>query len=1015
MHFPLVQPFFLRFLTACICISLIPMEKTCLAQASNYNFEHLTTDHGLASNKVEAVLQDREGFYWIATQNGLNRFDGTSFKIYRHDSVDSTSLTHNYCTALLEGKNGDIWVGTYNGVSRFIKNKGCFQPIFLHHPSNNFEITNRIYHLAVDRDGNIWIAGNGLWKYVVENDSIILFEKNIRDTTAVYSVITQLVYDPMNKGLWFSTGDGLAFISVARSQFYHKKNNPMQWKVFDYAGDAAMTLDNKNRFWFIDEPTHLLCYFEIDKNQITRTGKVSYGIHHIGADDHNRIWIFNWVAKTEIFDPETGTTDTTFFSIHHKNSILSEKARLLYIDKQNNYWIASGNGISIYKEGNQYYKLHTLPVKEKDFQKEPLRINALAQNEPEILWIATNLGLFKYNLTSGSFKHINVNAPTLNISSFCVDGDRLWMGIYDQLWGMDTRSERIVKKIYLTPRIVFIRKSSNGDLWAGLWTGGLYRIRSKNNEITHFQKTDTEPTALKSNNLITGLAANDVFWIGYNSGFGFSKYSISSNTFTHYHPQEKELFNSNAGTINVITMGSDGYMWLGTRGSGIFRYDPTMGSYENYQQQQGLNSNYINSIISDGINLWISTADGMNYINSENQSIRQLNMDLVFPDNDYAANGIQGLNDKLYFFCKNEFVEINPLAYKPDQQFPRLVISSFKIFDTEVPVTTQLRTINLSYRENFFSFEYSTVKTNPLKEVNYAFMLEGFDKNWNLAGHQQNASYTNVPGGHYRFMIKATNSEGQWSDALLSIPVIIRPPFWRTWWFAVLCVGFIAGSIYMIYWYRIRQIRRIYSIKSKISQDLHDEVGSTLSSIHVHSTVASKALDKNIEITKKALNHIHQNSRLVMDNMSDIVWAINRGRAGESTLEDKLKNYGYELLTPLNINVMYDIDTDAEKILNHFEARKNILLIVKEAMNNIAKYSKATEATVRVEIMKKHLLLRINDNGIGFSMTTKRNGNGLFNMQHRTETLGGKFVLRSEENKGTSLTCSIPIANISNM
>ena len=203
------------------------------------------------------------------------------------------------------------------------------------------------------------------------------------------------------------------------------------------------------------------------------------------------------------------------------------------------------------------------------------------------------------------------------------------------------------------------------------------------------------------------------------------------------------------------------------------------------------------------------------------------------------------------------------------------------------------------------------------------------------------------------------------------------------------------------------------AVRARISQDLHDEVGATLSSIHVYSSVASKAMEKDAQKAKEALTHINQNTRQVMENMSDIVWAINTGQVGETALEIKLKNYGYELLTPLNIRCIYWIDKDADKRLVNIEARKNVLLIVKEAMNNIAKYSEATEAMVKLEFRNRNLQLEIGDNGKGFNEKGNRSGNGLHNMRRRSETMGGSFVIRSETNKGTMLHVNIPITSIS--
>lgn len=200
--------------------------------------------------------------------------------------------------------------------------------------------------------------------------------------------------------------------------------------------------------------------------------------------------------------------------------------------------------------------------------------------------------------------------------------------------------------------------------------------------------------------------------------------------------------------------------------------------------------------------------------------------------------------------------------------------------------------------------------------------------------------------------------------------------------------------------------------RNRIARDLHDEIGSTLSSIHVYSSAAKKAMGVTPDVTNDILTRINQSAHEVMENMSDIVWAINPGRNGELTLEHKLKNYGYELLTPQGINCVYKIDSETERQLSHIEARKNILLISKEAMHNMAKHSKATEASINFGTSNGVLLLRITDNGKGFTPEKKGSGNGLFNMQRRTEALGGTFELSSREGGGTTIECRIPITSI---
>jgi signal transduction histidine kinase len=219
----------------------------------------------------------------------------------------------------------------------------------------------------------------------------------------------------------------------------------------------------------------------------------------------------------------------------------------------------------------------------------------------------------------------------------------------------------------------------------------------------------------------------------------------------------------------------------------------------------------------------------------------------------------------------------------------------------------------------------------------------------------------------------------------------------------------------MIYRYRIGQLKKILAMRAKISQDLHDEVGAILSSIQVYSSIASRAIYKEPEKAVDALHYIHKNANHVMENMSDIVWAINTGNTGNISLSGKLKDFGYEILTPLNINCDYKIDKEAENKLVNMEVRKNILLIAKEAMNNIAKHSHATETTVKLNFNAHYLELEISDNGIGLSKENGRSGNGLVNMEKRATALRGLFSIYSEPNRGTRILCKIPIARISDL
>ena len=235
-------------------VSLITI-NIAAAQSSHQIFEHLTTEHGLSSNKVEAILQDKEGFYWIATQNGLNRFDGTSFKIFHNKTNDTTSLSHNHCTSIIEDANGDIWVGTFNGLSRYIKKKGNFQQIIFQHPSQSPEIANIIRDIQSDAEGNIWVTGSALWKFNPMTNASSIFLPAAAGSISNDENLFEINYDATHNGLWISPGGEINFYSISKDTFYSAEYNPLEWKIFDYEELKTPVIDDQSNVWCYDSYT----------------------------------------------------------------------------------------------------------------------------------------------------------------------------------------------------------------------------------------------------------------------------------------------------------------------------------------------------------------------------------------------------------------------------------------------------------------------------------------------------------------------------------------------------------------------------------------------------------------------------------------------------------------------------------------------------------------------------------------------------------------------------------------
>ncbi len=993
------------------------------SQQGGHIFYNLTTANGLSSNRTTSVIQDKQGFYWIGTLDGLNRFDGTNCKIFQNIQQDSTSLSHNHCISVLEDDNNDIWVATLMGLNRY-RNDGRFDRFFLNNPHENFERANWILGMIKDNSGNIWVTSCGLWQYNIHTKK---WRQWLHDPNNINSIpagsISSPVYDSSNNFIWMSGSNGYVLFEINSGKFYHKKNNPRNIALLNYDGYGLPIILDKKRIWFFINTEMKIFQYSIIKNKIEHAPfLIPRGIYSLNQDNKSRIWVNFWYGPSYIYDPFDHSIDSVFLDAYHAKSAVSNNAKSLFIDQYDNYWISTWNGIVIFNPSAQALKYHVINNLQHGSLKESFAITALAEQNDSTIWLGTSSGLYQYNLYKRNLIFKNQFQPLSKAGYvrclFFQNDSLLWIGGWTELLCYNTKRNRIIHTFNNIGLPQCISKDQEENIWVGTWRNGIYRISS--GKLTmHFIKKDPPAESIYSNYLVCfgSDRQKESLWMGYNGGDGFSNINFQTQQFRHYkiNANKRDNFPSNA--INCMWQDEKKRLWLGTFGRGIICFDPVTGSHKNIMQSDGLNNNFINSILADDeARLWISTSTGINILDTKNNDIIQTDINLSFTTNDFIGNGIVRKNKKLLFFAGNQLVEIDPFNYYRTAKSYNILLSSFRIFDKEKhlsAITNNEGKVKLTYRQNFFSIDYSLLKTNPDSRTQYAYQLDGFDKEWNYVKDRRTAYYTNVPPGEYKFVVKATDEMGKWVYFSKPLAITIVPPFWQKAWFIAAVLFILISAVLIFYRYRIRQLKKIFAIRSKISQDLHDELGATLSSIHIYSSVATKAMEKDADTTKDALLQINENTRQVMENMSDIVWAINANKGQHTTLASKLKNYGYELLTPLNINCDYRIDKDVEKKLVNMEARKNILLIAKEAINNIAKYSGATQATVKLEISDGKLLLEITDNGDGIAVENNHTGQGLYSMRQRAEAMQGSFQIRTTRNSGTVITCNVPLTTIS--
>ncbi len=1001
----------LRYYIFHVAICLLVLHWPGFAQT--YIFEHLSMQNGLSSNRVRAVLQDKEGFYWIATSDGLNRFDGTSFKIFRNNKSDPHSLSHNSCLSLEEDEEGNIWVGTFYGISVYNKRKGYFENLILEKAGIKADVLNRIWAVTRGNDGSIWISATGIWKYDSKTKKLSSFFYDSREISAFSEnpQISYLTFDKINNGLWFSTDKEIYFFDIKTGQFFHSGNNPGKWNVFRKQLPSFISLDTQNRLWIIREGQ--LSFFDAAKNQLGETDLKTLGyVRQLAVDKSNRIWISRHPQTSLVYDPATGSTDSLLFKSAHSKSALTNHFDHITVDHAGNYWISSSRGISIFNPSNQFYDLHELSFPGYTAETSPFVINSAIPGSTQKVWLATSHGLFLYDPGIRTYEHIRHPLLNRSLYGYFLEGDSiLWAGYYNTLLKVDLVRKTVLSSIKVGKVMSFVIPGTANDLWVGHWDDGIYRVTRNGKLLEHYSMQAGEGS-LPYNMTVCGNKINEEIWVGLNEGFGFVKYDSAHGRFIHFNPSPGVNRIAAYGTVTAIASAGAGHFMIGTHGGGVYLWNQARNIYEHFDRGDGLNGNFINSVLADQQgNYWISSSNGLSFFNTQAKKIIPVDIDLGFHTDAYLENGKSGTDRSLLFSSRNKLVIIWPEKFSKNKSATRVLLSSFKVFDKDQSGLLSDSVIRLSYKKNFFSIEFSARKVNPVAPIQYAYILEGFDKDWNYPGNRNYATYTDVPGGKYLFRVKSISNSGEQSGAETILRIQITPPFWKTGWFYTIAVALFLLVLGLIYRYRVRHLKKMLTLRLKISQDLHDEVGSALSSIHIYSSVAAKAMDTEKEKAIQALQNINENTRLVMENMNDIVWAIHSGNLGESSLEVKLKNYGYELLNPLNIHCDYAIDKETESKLVNVNARKNLLLIAKEAMNNIAKHSSAAKAAISLKLKNKKLVLEITDDGKGMENEGRRRGYGITNMQQRTEALSGEFSCISKPGRGTRILCSFSLTS----
>lgn len=824
-------------------------QGTVLPLDQSLDFEHLTVRDGLSHNQTFNVLQDRQGFIWIATRFGLNKYDGNKFTVYTHDSSNSTGLNVNHVWHLYEDLDGKLWASTWGGgVNRFDPLTETFTHFRYDENVADSLSSDLVWSVYQDSRGTIWVAtDDGFNKFDPETNRFKRYQHDLNNPESLSHNSVTFIQEDETGVLWLSTyGGGLNRfdpISEKFTHYHHVASNPnslsndLAWTVYiDSIGLIWVgTEGGLNRF---DPATESFTHYQHRETSLTSLSHNT--VSTIYQDSRGILWVGTLGGGLNRLNPEDSSFIHYSYQDNNSTSLASNTVWDISEDNTGTLWIATQSGLD---------KVDPLAVRFLLFQHNPQdssslsnnRVTALYHADDGNLWIGTNGGgLNQFNRDQNLFTpyQMNPNDPNSlsnnHVTTIQPGNDStLWIGTRTGLNRFDPTTGRFTRYVYDSENpnslpnddINALATDKNGMLWIASFGGGLFLFDPVEQVFRRFRQNENLPTSWLTAVVIT---YDGLIWIG--GAGGLSQFDPRSQSLINYSVEDNRLSNEN---VTTIYQDSQGTIWVGTE-DGLNKYNAVTDTFVTYHTKDGLAGNLVAAILEEDNQgyLWISTNNGLSRFDPQAETFRNYDTEDGLQSNQFWVRAAaKSIDDELFFGGFHGFNAFfpNDLTYNPF--IPPVVLTDFQLFNQPVviggesPLQKHINfadEIVLTHDQSVFTLEFAALNYRSSNKNQYAYIMEGFDKDWTFVGSTRRiATYTNLNPGSYTFRVKASNNDGVWNETGTAIKLTIIPAWWQTWWFYTLLVGLAFSIFGLIYQTKARQLHteRIMTEKLRKSEE----------------------------------------------------------------------------------------------------------------------------------------------------------------------------------------------------
>ncbi len=995
-----------------LLIIVLAIGQRLSAQSGDITFKRYSVSDGLSDNYVRCVFIDSKGFLWVGTEEGLNRFDGEEFITYKKNKATRFNICGNIITDIIEEPSGNLWIASRDGgICRLNPETGeVFSPVL----ANSGSATQTFVHCIGFSPEGALVVGTDKGIYVSHD--------KVNFSQLKGEINTSYDFEVYNKKIVLATVGG-SVATIEHDSLERLTKHPPGFP-FSCHSVNDVYVDDENRCWiaawdnFLHEYSSgnesLLDYDFMNSKTIDYSGEE---IRRITQVSKNKLWLVLKSGVVWEFDTNTLTGAPITITSRENGRLFGRSITSLLTDNLGRIWVGTDNGLHMYNPNTSMFNVTELG--------KGSTVNGIAECGNEI-FLATNKGILKTN----NYKFVPTNWLYQNeipnsYSIIALDQENIVIGTNNILLQCNIFNPKLspfiagqnapldLNNIVSSRYTPILFSKENGQVISSAYGHGVVFTNDTDKGSTFIILQNRDGME----NLVTTFCEGNDHVIYFGGALtGVTELKLPSekiDNWIFFKPKLSDSFqltsrNFTQGllskSISSITRRDNESYWVTTKGGGLHIFQPNNNipftSIPSPRQT-------MKSVIQDfNNNLWIVASGILLHYNTAAGSWTEYN----------EAHGIpqSGLSGVLYQLASGEICaggEDFIMKFSPDNmersiEVPKTRITHLRVMDVNSDSLLLTNNLKIPYNKNFVKIDFASLSYNNPTGIQFEYLLEGYDQKWNNNGTNNSVSYNNLPGGDYTFKVRALKSDGTPEQHIASVSFCILPPFYQRWWF-IAGLALFVGLILLVLWqYRKKEKQKVEIMRNKIARDLHDDIGSALGSISFFSEAVKKKLkDKEDQSSYKVLEKIGSTSREMIDNMHDIIWAVNPAHDSFIHLKDKMRSLATDLSSANNLKLNFEYDESLSQTKLSMTERKNIFLIFKEALYNSCKYANASELNI---IAKKNpnkkILLSIQDNGIGISPAVQtRGGNGLKNMRTRAEEINGELIITSSAEEGTQI------------